>query len=260
MAGKVYFVGSGPGDPDLLTVRALDLIRNCDAVVYDALVTAPIIEKIPAGSLRVPVRETPSEKGMNITSIGTTLVDLAMAGMSVIRLKSGDPLIFGRLWEETDYLDAAGIQYEIVPGISSAFSSAAFAGIPITDRRFSSSVAIVTGHEAKDKKSPAVDWKGLAKTVDTIIVLMGSSSMAEYSKKLIDAGVDGSTALTIVCNASRENQRVIGTTLAETAEGKVVEHDNLCTVIISIGASRVKQKSGSRRNFGRVKLVSAEIR
>lgn len=240
MKGKVYFVGSGPGDPDLLTVRAQDLLTTSEVVVYDALVTDEIVKRIGPNAVRIPVRKSPRGRGMSIDEIGNTLVDWAHKRKSVVRLKSGDPLIFGRLWEETEYLDSAGIPYEIVPGITSALSSAAFARIPLTDRRYSSSVAIVTGHEARDKKSPSVNWADLARTVDTIIVMMGATNIAEYSKKLLDSGVDGSVLLTIVCNASRNDQKILETTLVDAAYGDFTLHEDLCTVIISLGSSPTK--------------------
>lgn len=234
MTGIVYFVGAGPGDPGLLTVRALNLISTADTVIYDALVTREITDMIPEGVKRIPVRKSPRSRGLGIDGIGKLIVSLAGEGKSVVRLKSGDPLIFGRLWEETEFLDSAGIPYEIVPGISSALSAAALAGIPLTDRRFSSSVAIVTGHEARDKESQAVDWAGLAESVDTVVVLMGATNIMDYCRKLIEAGADSDVRLTAVCNVSRPDQKVIRATLGDGARGELVSVGSLCTVIISL--------------------------
>lgn len=260
MKGKVYFVGSGPGDPDLLTVKAHNLLDTADVVVYDALVTRGIVERISPNAVRIPVRKSPRGHGMNIEEIGNTLVSLALGGNSVVRLKSGDPLIFGRLWEETEFLDSAGIPYEIVPGITSALSSAAFARIPLTDRRFSSSVAIVTGHEARDKKYHSVDWAQLAKSVDTVIVLMGASNIAEYSRKILESGIEGNILLTVVCNASRNNQKILETTLAEAAYGDFDLKEDLCTVIISLGTLPVKNvtQTVKRRTSRRIVSLKAE--
>lgn len=241
--GKVYFVGSGPGDPDLLTIRAMNLLKKSDVIVYDALVTGSVIDLIPEVTVKIPVRQRPRDRGMSIDEIGAVLVSYALRGNSVVRLKSGDPLIFGRLWEEIAFLVSAGIEYEIVPGISSALASAALAKIPLTDRRFSSSFAVVTGHEAKDKVRGRVDWRKLSAAVDTLIVLMGATNASDYTREMIRAGIDGSIPLTAVCNVSRPDQRIVETTLSDVAEGRNPSLGNLCVIMISIGRKRELEKS-----------------
>lgn len=244
MTGRVYFVGAGPGDPDLLTVRAANLLCSSDAVLYDALVTPEILERIPAGVRRIAVRRSPREKGVKISDIGGLLVKLASGGKTVVRLKSGDPLIFGRLWEEASFLDATGIPYEIVPGITSALSAAAFARIPLTDRRYSSTLAIVTGHESKDKTKMAVNWEKLASTVDTLVVLMGATNISAYSARLLGGGADESAKFTIVCDGSRGNEKIVFTTLGEASRGRCNDFGDLCTVIINLsGAGGVKDST-----------------
>ncbi len=234
MSGIVYFVGSGPGDPGYLTIKALKLLRSSDLVIYDSLVTREIIRKIPNSVHRVAVRMSPHSKGMKMKELTELMVRHALGGKIIVRLKSGDPLLFGRTWEEIEPLEEAGIKYEIVPGVSSAFASAALSKTPLTDRRFSSSVAIVTGHEANNKLSTSVNWGLLAHSVDTLIILMGASTIADYSEKLIEAGVDGSATVTLIFNASREDQKMIRTTLARVSGGLAMNFGDLCTVIINL--------------------------
>lgn len=234
MKGKVYFVGAGPGDPGLLTVKSLELLNNADVVIYDSLVTREITNLIPPRASRIAVRKSPRAKGLTLQEMGNLMVAYAKSGETVIRLKSGDPLIFGRTWEEIEYLEREKIDYEIVPGITSALSSAAFAGIPLTDRRFSSSFAVVTGHEASGKTTESVDWGNLAKSVDTLVVLMGASTIRDYCSKLLEAGALASASVTVVSNASRPDQEILRTTLGEVAGGSAEECGDLCTVIISM--------------------------
>lgn len=234
MKGRVYFVGAGPGDPELLTVKALELMKRADVVIYDSLVTKEIVQFIPESVRKIGIRKSPRAKGLSLQEMCSLMIAYTNSGETVVRLKSGDPLIFGRTWEEIEYLKNAGIEYEIVPGITSALSSAALAGVPLTDRRFSSSFAVVTGHEAKGKSTGSIDWNTLAKSVDTLVVLMGVSTVKEYSRKLLDAGVEPSAVVTVVSNASRIDQKIFRTTLEEVKEGIPEEYGDLCTVIISM--------------------------
>lgn len=234
MQGKVYFVGAGPGDPGLLTVKSLELMRNADTVIYDSLVTPEILRLIPSSVRRIAVRKSPRARGFDLKEMCSLMIAFAASGEIVVRLKSGDPMIFGRTWEEIDFLKSAGIGYEIVPGITSALSSAAFAEVPLTDRRFSSSFAIVTGHEATSKRYCSVDWDSLSRGVDTLVVLMGVSTIANYCGRLHDAGVEGDAAVTVVANASRADQKILRTTIGEIVKGLPDEYGDLCTVIISM--------------------------
>ena len=234
MKTTVYFVGSGPGDPDLLTIRATKILESADVVIYDGLVTEDIISMIPKNAMRIPIRGNPHGNGLTMKEIGETMIRYASEGKNVVRLKSGAPLVFGRLWEEAQYLEATNISYEIVPGITSALSSAAFSKTPLTDRRFSSSFAVVTGHEAEDNSFHRVKWKKLADAVDTLIILMGASTMRTYTNELLEAGINPSAATCIVFNASRGNQRIIYTTLEEASRGIPSDFGDLCVVIINL--------------------------
>ncbi len=233
VTGKVYFVGAGPGDRELLTLRALRLLVSCDTVIYDSLITDDIMAIVPERVEKIAIRPSPREKGMSVDEIGSVAGQKALQGRTVVRLKSGDPLVFSRIGEEMDCLNELGVEYEIVPGISSVFYSAAASGTMLTDRRFSSSFAVVTAHEAKKKQHSSVDWEMLARSVDVIVVLMGASNMPDYCRKLRDAGVDGRCAVSLVGNASRKDQVVSTITLDEACDGQAQVPSDLCTVIIS---------------------------
>lgn len=232
--GRVYFVGAGPGDPDLLTVKAVKLLKSADVVIYDSLVTQGILDLIPLTLTRIPIRKNPREQGMNIREIVDLMVEHAQRGELVVRLKSGDPTVFGRLWEEASLLEEKGVPYDIVPGISSALYAAAVSRTPLTDRRFSSSFAIVTGHESSEKSTRRVVWEKLAGAVDTLVVLMGASTIREYTGRLLAAGANPNCVVRAVFNASRDNQKIIETTLEEASKGLPKEYGDLCVVIISL--------------------------
>lgn len=231
--GKVYFVGAGPGDPDLLTLKSLELIRECDVVIYDSLVSDDIMDLVAESVEKIATRSNPRQKGLGVTEMAEIAARRALKGKIVVRLKSGDPLVFSRIGEEIEVLDAAGVDYEIVPGISSAFYSAATSKTMLTDRRYSSSFALVTGHEAKGKAHSSIDWGLLARSVDVLVVLMGASNMADYCRELKRAGMDGECSVKIVGNASRCDQLVVSISLDEACSGKFQPPSDLCTVIIS---------------------------
>jgi uroporphyrin-III C-methyltransferase len=243
--GKVFLVGSGPGDPDLLTVKALKLLNSADVVIYDSLVTQAILNLIPERAIRIPIRGTPRAHGLKMQEVADLMIKHAQRGDLVVRLKSGDPLIFGRLWEETAFLDEKNVPYDIVPGISSALYSATVSRTPLTDRRFSSSFAVVTGHEATENSTHRVNWEKLAGAVDTLVVLMGATTIKSYAGKLIEAGANPEATTRIVFNASRDNQKVIETTLEEASNGISTKYGDLCVVIISLtsGLENMETKS-----------------
>jgi uroporphyrin-III C-methyltransferase len=211
-AGTVYLVGSGPGDPDLLTVRARDLLESADVVLHDKLPGPEIIDLIPeerredvgkrAGGERTPQSET-----------NERLVELAREGKSVVRLKGGDPFVFGRGGEETAYLADHDVPFEVVPGVTSAIGGPAVAGIPVTHRDHASSVSFVTGHEDPTKEESAVDWEALAATGGTVVVLMGVGKLPDYTAALREAGLAPDTPVALVERATWPDQRVATGTL-----------------------------------------------
>jgi uroporphyrinogen III methyltransferase/synthase len=174
--GKVYFVGAGPGDPDLITVKGEQLIRKADCVIYDRLIGPELLKKVPEHCETIYVGKDPDQGGTGQSRINRLLVMKARQHRCVVRLKGGDPSLFGRLSEEMAVLKRHGIPFEIIPGVSSVWAAAGRAGIPLTDRKLSSSVAIATGHLAKGKAS-SVRWEPLAQGADTLVILMGRSTL-----------------------------------------------------------------------------------
>jgi len=210
--GKVYIVGAGPGDPDLLTVRALGLLRSVDVVVHDYLVPAEILSLASAKAARICFARRGRTAGhgavLKQNAIHEAMVRLAREGKSVVRLKSGDPLVFGRGGEEAEHLSREGIPFEIVPGITAAMGCAAAAAIPLTHRERSSSVTFVAGHETDEKGGSAVDWSLLPKD-GTLAVYMGVGRVAAIAKELAAAGFSPDTPFAIVENGNRPEQRVV---------------------------------------------------
>jgi uroporphyrin-III C-methyltransferase len=215
--GKVFICGAGPGDPKLITLRAMELLKTCDVVLYDRLISKEIIEQIPAGAEKVYVGRTVGDPTTHQDRTNELMVKYANKGKSVLRLKGGDPFIFGRGAEEAEYLIRHAIKFEIVPGITSAIASPAYAGVPLTHRRYSSSAAIVTGHEGAEKDELVVRWGRLAGAVDTIVVLMGIGQLDQISRDLVKAGMKKTTRVAIIASGTTEKQRIVRGTLGSIA-------------------------------------------
>lgn len=215
--GKVFICGAGPGDPKLITLRGMELLKTCDVVLYDRLVGTEIVDQVPAGTEKVYVGRTVGQPTTHQDRTNELMVRYAKNGKNVMRLKGGDPFIFGRGAEEAEYLIKHGIKFEIVPGITSAIASPAYAGIPLTHRRYSSSVAIVTGHEDAEKDELVVKWDKLAGAVDTIVILMGIGQVDQISRDLLDAGMKKNTKVAIVASGTTDKQRIVRGTLATIA-------------------------------------------
>ncbi len=231
--GKVYLVGAGPGDPKLLTIRAYELIRSADIVIYDRLVSQPILGLIPNKVEKLYVGKTPECKGGILQAeINATLIQQARERKMVVRLKGGDPLIFSRGGEEAEALRKTGVPFEIVPGISSAIAAPAYAGIPITHRGYSSSVAIVTGHEDPSKARSRVDWGKLASSVDTIVILMGVRRLREIADELMRAGLEGSRPIAAIQSATMANQKTLIFSLEQAAQGLLEDKIQSPSVIV----------------------------
>jgi uroporphyrin-III C-methyltransferase len=212
MTGKVFICGAGPGDPDLLTLKSMKLLKTCDVVLYDRLVGRNIVKLIPDTCKKIYVGREEGDSPFHQDNTNEIMEKYAKKGEKVLRLKGGDPFIFGRGGEEAEFLREHDIQYEIVPGITSPIASAIYAGIPLTHRQFSSSIAIVTGHEAAEKGEALVHWEKLADSVDTIIIMMGVGQLRRISTRLLRAGMDKDTDIAIIENGATSKQRlVIGT-------------------------------------------------
>lgn len=220
-AGKVYLVGAGPGDPRLLTVKAAALLRQAGVVLHDDLVPAPILALAGPEAMVVNVGKRSGAKKITQLEINRLMVESARRGMNVVRLKSGDPAIFGRLGEEIDALDAAGVPFEVVPGVTAAVAAAASVGGSLTDRRKSSQLLIVSGHRAsKSGDAPAgrqvekIEWRGLVDNGTTIAIYMPGHEFAALRRELLEAGLDPRTPAVVVSRASTPGQTHARTTLA----------------------------------------------
>jgi uroporphyrin-III C-methyltransferase len=212
----VYLVGAGPGDPGLLTVKARDLLSSCEVVIYDYLVNPEILSHVPRWSERIYVGKVGGGQQTPQAQINNLLIETARAGKRVVRLKGGDPFLFGRGGEEADALNAAGVSFEVVPGISSALAVAAYAGIPLTHRGVSSSVAVVTGARVGDRLHERKAFQDLA-AADTIVVLMGLSHLREIAHNLMTAGRSTETPVAVVRWGTYIGQQTITGTLRTIA-------------------------------------------
>ena len=216
-SGKVYLVGAGPGDPGLITVRALQLLRRAEVIVYDQLVNPALLEDAPSIAERIFVGKQAGRHCIAQAEINKVLIHYARLGHEVVRLKGGDPFVFGRGGEEAEALADAGIPFEIVPGVSSAVAVPAYVGIPLTHRKFASSFAVVTGHEARKLQS-AVDWAKLATAVDTLVIVMGLSNLPIIVAKLIAHGRDPQTPAAVIHWGTTSEQESVTATLADIVE------------------------------------------
>lgn len=215
--GTVYLVGAGPGDPGLLTVRGLELLHRAQVIVYDRLVNPILLEEAPPVAIRIYAGKDHGSHNLPQEEINNLLIEYASGGYSVVRLKGGDPFVFGRGGEEAEALAKAGIPFEIVPGVSSAVAVPAYAGIPLTHRMLSSSFAVITGHEAC-KSAPSVDWARLATAVDTLVVLMGLKNLPEIKAKLISHGRSPQTPVAVIRWGTTRAQETVTGTLSDIVD------------------------------------------
>ena len=215
-AATVYLVGAGPGDPELLTVRALRLIETTEVVVYDRLVSGDIIDLVPSGVSRIYVGKEPGRHSMAQEEISQLLVRLARTGHRVVRLKGGDPFMFGRGGEEIEALAAEGIPVTVVPGVTAANGCAAYAGIPLTHRDHAQGCLFVTGHA----KSGGVemDWEALMRPNQTVAIFMGLSQLRQLMDEFTAHGAAPEMPVAVIDNGTRPNQRVVTGTVATIAE------------------------------------------
>jgi uroporphyrin-III C-methyltransferase len=237
--GKVYLVGAGPGDPKLLTIKAAELIKDADVIIYDRLVGDAILtltsekaEKIYVGK-RTGKHEIPQEK---ITEL---IIEKSWQGGKIVRLKGGDPFVFGRGGEEAEALAEKGIEFEVVPGVSSAVAAPMYAGIPLTHRDYAASVAIVTGHRGEDAKQ-SIDWAKITSAVDTTVILMGVESLQEITQKILEGSLNANTPAAIIESGTRDEQRTIISqlgSLAEDAEKNQVKPPAVIVIgqVVSLG-------------------------
>jgi len=238
--GTVYLVGAGPGDPELLTLKAHRLLRSCDALVHDSLVPRALLDLVPPHCERHFVGKRRGHHSVPQPSTNALLLELAGRHRTVVRLKGGDPFLFGRGGEEAAHLVARGVAVEVVPGVTAGIAAPAYAGIPITHRRAGSSVTFVTGHEEIDKGRPGVDWRGLARSSDGLVIYMGLHNLRRISQELLAGGLAGATPAAVIQQGTVRGQRLLIASLAELADR--VEAEGLASPSIVVVGEVVAQR------------------
>ena len=214
LPGTVYLIGSGPGDPDLLTVKAQRLIRQCGAIVYDSLVPNEVLELVQPSCELIFVGKRRNQHSVPQNKTNTILLELVQRYDCVVRLKGGDPFVFGRGGEEAHFLKTLGISVEVVPGLTSGIAASAYMGIPLTHRSAASAVTFVTGHEGNNKEHQSVDWKGLANASDTLVIYMGIYNLDYIVKELLSSKLSSSTPVAVIQQATVRGQRYLKSNLS----------------------------------------------
>jgi uroporphyrinogen III methyltransferase/synthase len=233
MNGKVYLVGAGPGDPKLITLKGIECLQRADVVIYDLLINVKLLEHCPAHTKKIYGGKMIGEQEQRQAEIDDLMIRHAKTGKTVVRLKGGDPFIFGRGGEEALTLVEAGIDFEVVPGITSAIAAPAYAGIPLTHRSYSSSVAFVTGHSAALQADSAIRWEQLATGVDTLVILMGVGHLREIAARLIQHGRSPDTPISLVHWGTTPQQKTLEGTLADIAQkSEAVNFRNPAAIVV----------------------------
>ncbi len=257
--GKVYLVGAGPGDPELISVKGVDCIRKADVIVYDRLVDSRLLDAASSETERIYVGKTTGEHTKLQGKINRLLVKKAREGKTVVRLKGGDPFVLGRGGEEAEFLVQNAIPFEVVPGVTSAIAVPAYAGIPVTHRRLASSFAIITGHEDPRKDSSSINWQKLATGADTLIFLMGMGNLPEIVVKLMEHGRPSDTPVAVIKEGTRPKQETVVGSLGDIV-AKVEEYHLTAPAIIVVGdVVRLREKLrlfDNRSLFGKNILVT----
>lgn len=214
MKGKVYLVGAGPGDPGLFTIKGLELLRSADVVMYDALANPELLAECKEGAELIDAGKRARDHHLSQWQTNELLVKYAEEGKTVVRLKGGDPFLFGRGAEEAEELRAAGAEVHVVPGVSSSISVPELAGIPVTHRDYASMVTFITGHEKDGRGEDRVDWRALVKGHGTLVIMMGLGNAGRISRELIEGGMSPDTPAAVISKGSTPEQRVEVTTVA----------------------------------------------
>ncbi len=257
--GKVYLVGAGPGDPKLLTLRGKECLEQAEVVIYDYLANPALLEHVRPEAERIYVGRRGRGEYGDQAEINRLMIDRARAGMIVVRLKGGDPFVFGRGGEEAEAVAEAGIPFEVVPGVTSAIAAPAYAGIPVTHRTLASSVALVTGHEDPLKPSPTVEWDRLASTSGTVVFLMGMKNLPAIVAHLTASGRPATTPVALIRWGTRAEQRTVIGTLADIVRKADEARLDPPTVIVVGEVVRLREKLNwfeSRPLFGTTVLVT----
>lgn len=234
LRGKALIVGAGPGAEDLITLRGIEALQGADVVLYDALVSVKLLDRSPLHAERIYVGKRCGKHSIRQEEICRLIVSKCLEGKTVVRLKGGDPLIFGRGGEEALACAEAGIDFEVVPGVSAALGAASYAGIPLTHRGVSSSVTFVTAHGARCGNSPDLDWIPLAGKVDTLVIFMGATWLGQIATALIESGLPATKPVAALSHATKEDQVTVVATL-ETIAAEVKRQGLAAPLLIIVG-------------------------
>lgn len=233
MTGKVYLVGAGPGDPGLMTIKGMELLRQADVVMYDALANPDLLKECKSGAELIDAGKRGGDHHLRQWQTNELLVKYAQEGKVVVRLKGGDPFLFGRGAEEAEELRKAGAEVHVVPGVSSSISVPELAGIPVTHRDHTSLVTFITGHEKDDRKEDRIDWKALVGGHGTLVILMGLGNAGHISSELVAGGMAPDTPAAIICSGSTPKQRIEVTDVAHlesTIKEKALEPPGIMVI------------------------------
>ena len=237
--GKVWLVGAGPGDPDLLTCKALRLLEEADVVLHDDLVSKEILALIPSATRKQSVGKRCGKKNIQQEEINALLVSFAKFGLKVVRLKCGDPMIFGRAGEEMEAMRRANVEFEVVPGVTSALGAAASAKISLTHRQAASAVAFLTSHQAKTAKE--ADWQAWVRARATLVIYMPGYEYAQIAGRLMEAGMDSQTPCAVVSRATSKDEQILRTTLDQLPAATRMAAPTLLFVGDAVGIGQMTQ-------------------
>jgi len=241
-AGEVALVGAGPGAASLLTLAAASLIGDCDAIVYDALVSDEVLDLADSSAEKILAGKRGGRASASQHDICETLVQLAKAGKRVVRLKGGDPFVFGRGGEEVRALASEGIPFRIIPGITSGIAAPAMAGIPVTDRSVNATLAFLTGHEASESEDSRMDWQALIRAFPVLVFYMGAKNLSQIAHCLIEAGLAKETPLAIIRNATLDDEQISEATVIDAAQGNIQACSPSIVIIGDVVSSRIHWK------------------
>jgi uroporphyrin-III C-methyltransferase len=248
-AGIVYLVGAGPGDPELLTIKASKILKNCDVVIYDALMNPEILEYITHKAEKIFIGPSRDPKRLNQKQVEDLMVKKASKGLKVVRLKGGDPFVFGRGGEEAEILNKAGIQWDVIPGISSGIAAPAYAGIPLTHRNCADSVTFITGHEGSGKQKN--DWKKIKQFNNTLVIFMGIGNLKDIVNQLMESNYESDTPIGIIESGTTKNQKVRTSTLDKIIED--AKKDPIETPALIVIGEVVKYREKLLKHYAKIK-------
>jgi uroporphyrinogen III methyltransferase / synthase len=259
MTARVYLVGAGPGDPGLLTLRAAQVLRNAEVLLYDALAGDASVAFAPPGCERIFVGKRGGSHAMAQDDIEALMIAKAREGKRVVRLKGGDPFVFGRGGEEAQALQAAGIAFEVVPGISSALAVPAYAGIPVTHRAYATAFTVLTGHEDPSKPASTLDWKKLADPARTLVMMMATGNLREIARSLVAGGLSARTPVAVVQDGTRPTQRTVLGTLETIADDVAIAKIASPAIAVVGGVASLREQLhwfDTRPLFGKRVLIT----